>query len=151
MAKRLVKMSISKKDISESLLSLNEIYRTREDENGALMQMIRWFKDEYGRSFSIANMKLGDDNDAYIVIYYYHGVRYEILKDGSAHVDGADADDDFSGEENDLKALVDGIIGGALTASISKALTDAGINVTGVRCVDEGDNKCARTVIQVAG
>lgn len=104
------------------ICSREYLFQTRNDEDGPLQKMRAWlYQEEGGRHFDLSHMKLGRDGSDYVMLYYFEGKRYKILKDGTAFVSGADADDMFEDVERDLQNLIDSILADELVKVLARS------------------------------
>lgn len=127
MPNRIASLSFSRQDAMAIYMSISHLYNTRTDENGPLQRIIGWFKNEYGRQFDQNRMKLGNDGDDFVVLYYYQSKRYKICKDGRAFVSSADADDMMEAEEEDLQILIDSILCDELIKAVKDITVSSGM------------------------
>lgn len=123
----ITQIKLRREDLMSAVCSKEYLFKTRNDKNGPLQKMRDWlYQEEGGRHFDLSHMKLGSDNSDYVMLYYFEGKRYKILKDGTALVSGADADDMFEGIEKDLQNLIDSILSDELVKILSRAAVQAG-------------------------
>lgn len=131
MAELITKIYLSKKDASAQILSQEYLYKTRNEQDGPIRQIIEWLETETGnkKSFNKNDVKIGNSMDKYAVLYYKSGMLYIINKDGTARISGADADNTFPYVEKDMQRMIDSIIAKEISKKIIAEAQQNKINV----------------------
>lgn len=151
----IARIGISKADLMGKICSVQYFYQTRDREDGPLRRIQKWlYAEEGGVRYSQSNMKLGlRPDDDYVALYYFEGKRYKIMKDGTARVSGADADDMFEDVERDLQNLVDTILSDELMLIVYQAVAESGGKMGGVKAIgdDPGNRSVSAAGIMMPG
>lgn len=123
----ITQIKMRREDLMSVVCSREHLFETRNDEDGPLQKMRDWlYQEEGGRHFDLSHMKLGREDSDYVMLYYFEGKRYKIMKDGTAFVSGADADDMFEDIERDLQNLIDTILNDEVVKILSRAAASSG-------------------------
>lgn len=139
-----------RKDLMDTYMSLPRLYETRNDPDGAIQKMRDWlYSEEGGVHFDLKHMKLGKDDDDFVMLYYFESKRYKIFKDGRVMVSGADADDMFKDIERDLQALVDTILNDELRKTLAKASARAGAKSSRAKVMDDNPETRTTTLVGI--
>lgn len=148
----LVTAKMSKSALMDTVFSRAHLYDTRNDEDGPLSQIQKWLRrEEGGVRFDLSHMKLGRDGDDFVMLYYFEGKRYKILKDGHAFVSSADADDMCEDIEKDLQTLIDTILNDELVKIVAQASANAGARIGRVKSAGDDPDIRTESIMGIVG
>lgn len=117
-------IGITVQNAAKKFLSREHLWRSKDDDNSPLSSIVMWFRDECSKDFDIHMLRIGRSSDDFAFLYYQNGVRYAVMKDGTAIVSGADSDNRFEGAADDLQSLVNSILTIETAKAIAKAINN---------------------------
>lgn len=123
-------------------LSREAIIKTSKSESGLLFAFSRFLYEETRKTPDMKRFSFGRDSDSFALSYYYGGIRYKIMKDGSTRISSADPEEAFALVEADLSRIVAQCAAIFLCSAIEDEVErmDAGVEVKG-RTSKKGDKR----------
>lgn len=121
MTNRIASITIDRQKAVEALLNRDRLYITRGRSDGPLHQLITWIKDEEAREYTQSNVRIGKQEDDFVLSYYNNGRKITVGRDGKAYISGADADKMHQAEEKELQNKIDSILANEIIETIVDA------------------------------
>lgn len=144
---KIVEFTVPRKSMMDKAFSRERLYETRSNSDGALQKLLSWMRRGDVLAFERDGwVRLGREGDNFVILCYCLGIRYKLMKDGTALVSSADPEEDFAKEREEFEKIVDTILIKETDLAVRTALSNTDISCKTTKFLDlDGDGTCRKS------